>query len=454
MSEPTRLRTVRRPQAAEIGHGQPSQWWALWGDEETPELQWPGSNTVYDRMQRQDPQVLSALAAVQLPVQQATWRLDPADASDEVTTFVAENLGLPIKGKSEAPPRATRERDRFSWTQHVEWALECTVFGHMFFEQVYRFDAATGRFHLRKLAPRWPKTIQEIKTARDGGLEAIVQRPWIAPGVVSTSDKEPITIPVQSLVAYVYKRRGTWLGQSLLRSAYKHWLLKDRSLRRWDERDERNSMGVPHYTAGEEEDTLEHGRALATSYRSGAASGGAGPFGSRMELLGVQGMLPDIEAAARYHDEAITKSVLAHFLNLGQQTGTGSYALGASFIDFFIMSLQSLAQLIADTATQHVVEDLVDVNFGENEPAPVITFDPIGQNAGAVVQALQMLIASGAIFPDPALDAFVRQLVGLPPKAPLPNATTPAGAAGPPVPERPATGPEADNAAPTPAGAD
>src|SRR5688500_17727735 len=221
MSEPRRLRTARRPQSAEIGHGQPSQWWAMWGDEETPELQWPQSNVVYDRMQRQDPQVMSALAAVQLPVQQAKWRLDPADARDEVVTFVAENLGLPIKGKSEAPPRATRERDRFSWTQHLEWALERTAFGHMFFEQVYRFDTATGRLHVRKLAPCWPKTIQEIKTARDGCLESIVQMPWIAPGVVKTSDSEPITIPVEALVAYVYKRRGTWLGQSLLRPAYK-----------------------------------------------------------------------------------------------------------------------------------------------------------------------------------------------------------------------------------------
>jgi hypothetical protein len=46
---------------------------------------------------------------------------------------------------------------------------------------------------------------------------------------------------------------------------------------------------------------------------------------------------------------------------------------------------------------------------------------------------VQTLIAAGAIFPDPALDAFVRQVVGLPPKAPLPGATTPAGAAGPPA---------------------
>jgi hypothetical protein len=48
------------------------------------------------------------------------------------------------------------------------------------------------------------------------------------------------------------------------------------------------------------------------------------------------------------------------------------------------------------------------------------------------VAAVQALITAGAIFPDPALDAFVRQLVGLPPKAPLPNAQTPVGAAAPP----------------------
>jgi hypothetical protein len=95
--------------------------------------------------------------------------------------------------------------------------------------------------------------------------------------------------------------------------------------------------------------------------------------------------------------------------------------------------LDALAGMVRDVATMHVVEDLVDLNFGVDVPAPVVVNDPIGQNPNSIVTAVQNLIAAGAIFPDPALDAFVRQVVGLPPKAPLPGATTPAGAAAPPA---------------------
>lgn len=420
------------PQVVERGHGQSTSWWTwLSDDDPTPELRWPGSVGVFDRMYKQDSQIRSVVRAVTLPVRQARWRIHPGEARDEVVTQVATNLGLPIVGESDAPIPAKRERDRFSWKQHLEWALLCTVYGHMFFEQVYRLEG--GVAYLRKLAPRWPKTIEAINTAPDGGLVSITQRPPRmgvgTPSQVQTS----IEIPVGRLVAYSHEREGgNWQGQSLLRPAYKNWLLKDDALRTWSQTVARNGMGVPHYTASEDEDSLEAGRLLAQSYRAGAAAGGAGPAGSRMELLGVQGALPNIGELVRYHDEAMAKAVLAHFMNLGQTQGTGSYALGASFMDFFILSLDGLAGYVADVATQHVVEDLVDLNYGPEEPAPRVTYDPIGQNPSAIVGAVQALIAAGAIFPDPALDAFVRAVVGLPPKAPLPNAQTPAGAAEPP----------------------
>lgn len=432
MTQPARRRSggriVPAPATTEVGHGLSTNFWVGLDDDPTPELQWPHSVVVYDRMRRQDSQVRSVLRAVTMPVAQAKWRLHPNNARDEVVAFVAENLGLPIVGVTDQPPPAKRERDRFSWRQHIRWALLCTAFGHQFFEQVYRYDEGSGMYHLRKLAPRWPKTIAKIEQADDGGLVAIEQRPLPKPGGGTTATR----IPVDRLVAYVYDREGGWIGQSLLRSAYKHWLLKDEGLRTWAQTINRNGMGVPHYTAAEDEDSLEPGKALAQSYRSGTHAGGAAPHGSSMQLLGVQGALPDIDGFVRYQDELIARAVLAHFMNLGQSQGTGSFALGASFMDFFIMSLQELADLLADTATQHVVEDLVDVNFGPEEPAPKIVFDPIGQNPNAVVTAVQALIGAGAIFPDPALDAFVRNLVGLPPKAPLPDPQTGAGAAPPP----------------------
>jgi hypothetical protein len=379
----------------------------MYDDETTPELVWPQSVGVYDAMRRSDAQVASVLRAVTLPVRRTPWRIDPAGASPEVVRFVADDLGLPIVG--EGPPSPPpRVRDRFSWPEHLRQALLMLPFGHMFFEQVYRVDEAGERAHLRKLAPRLPKTIESIDVASDGGLISITQ-------YSTMTEKAQTPIPVDRLVGYVHDREGgNWLGSSLLRPAYKHWLIKDRLLRVQAQTIERNGMGVPLYEGAETETDLTNGLNMAKAWRAGESAGSAIPNGAKMRLLGVEGDLPDANPAIRYHDEQIARAVLAHFLNLGTQTG--SWALGTTFADFFTLSLQTLAQQIADTATQHVIEDLVDVNFGESEPAPRLVFDEIGSRQAATAQAIKALLDAGAIFPDRHLEEALRQQHGLPPR--------------------------------------
>jgi hypothetical protein len=424
VSQPIPLRRGRGSTSpvTEVGYVQPADdsWWQI-DIEQTPELKWPNSIEVFDRMRRQDAQVQSVLRAVMLPVQRTPWRLDPAGARDEVVELLAEDLGLAIKGQDEtSKPR--RGRDRFSWAEHLRNSLLMTVFGHMFFEQVYRPDETQNLLRLRKLAPRWPRSIAKINVAKDGGLDSIEQHP-----PAGTHDN--IRLDVNRIVAYVLDREGAnWLGTSLLRPAYKHWVIKDRLLRTWAQTIDRNGMGVPWYTgadpaafSGALEDDLANGEAAAKSFRAGDSSGGAGPFGSKMELLGVKGTLPDAEKAVRYQDEQIGRSVLAHFLNLNGQGG--SYALADVQAGTFFGSLNGLAETVQDTTNQHVVEDWVDLNFGPDEPAPQIVFQPIGQNASGIVDMVRVLLDSGAVFADPKLDAFMRDLVGLPPRAPLPNST-------------------------------
>ena len=399
-----------------------SAWWAELDDEPTPELVWPLSITVYDRMRRQDSQVKSVLNAVMLPIRRTPWRVDPAGASDEVTKLVAEDLGLPIIG--EDPGVLPRTRDRFSWLEHLRLALLYLVFGHSVFEQVYRVDPQ-GRARLRKLGYRPPKTIAAFKVADDGGLVSVQQH--------ALTDRAPQVIPVDRLVVYANEREGgNWLGQSLLRSAYKNWLLKDRLLRVQAQTIERNGMGIPVYEGAEDEADLSTGLSIAKSVRAGDNSGSATPFGARLRLMGVEGTLPDAEPAVRYHDEQIARGVLAHFLNLG--TATGSWALGSTFADFFTSSLNAVADDVASVATQHIVEDLVDVNFGADEPAPRIVPDEIGTKQIATAQALKLLFDAGILRPDRTLEEAVRQAYDLPPKAtPLPPqaATQP-----PPMPQQ------------------
>lgn len=399
---------------SEIGYAHAAQSWWTTDEEPTPELRWPDSVAVYDAMRTQDSQVGSVLRAVTYPLRRTPWRIAPAGASDEVTSFVADNLGLPVVGSDPKP--LSRTRDRFSWPEHLRLALLMLPFGHMFFEQVYRIDPA-GMARLRKLAPRMPRTIEKIDVAADGGLVSITQYS------AKTGDKVP-AIPVDRLVAYVLEQEGgNWLGRSVLRGCYKNWLIKDRLLRVQAQTIERNGMGIPLYEGAETETDLTKGAKMAQSWRAGQSAGAAIPHGARMRLVGVEGALPDADKPIRYHDEQIARAVLAHFLNLGTQTG--SWALGTTFADFFTLSLQTLAEQIADVATQHIVEDLVDVNFGESEPAPRVTFDEIGSRQAATAQALKTLAEAGILLPDRSLEEFARQQYGMPQKDPRPASAPP-----------------------------
>jgi hypothetical protein len=91
---------------------------------------------------RQDAQIASLLLAFTLPIRRYRWYIDPNGAQDRTVEWVAANLSLPIKGQDDAP--VGRRRDRFSHDRHLFHALLSLPFGHMFFEQVYRYDDTAG----------------------------------------------------------------------------------------------------------------------------------------------------------------------------------------------------------------------------------------------------------------------------------------------------------------------
>lgn len=407
---------------SELGYqAQSLQSWGAMADEanETnPALRWPRSIEVFDKMRREDSQVGSVLRAVTFPIRSTTWMIDPAGARDEVVELVAESLGLPVKGRPATAP--LRTRDRFDFDEHLRLALLELVYGHSVFEQVYRIDG--GRQYLRKLAWRPPRTISEWKVADDGGLVAVEQ--------LGTTGRKAVRISVDRLVVYTSEREGAnWVGQSLLRTAYKNWLLKDRMLRAQALTIERNGLGIPVFTGAELPDGVEmttaeveawhtaqrvEGLKLAKELRAGENAGASIPATSKLDLIGVTGKLPDTEGPVRYHDEQIARAVLAHFLNLG--TETGSWALGSTFANFFTDSLNATSGHIAGVLQRHVVEDLVDANWGETEPAPQIVAATIGEEQPATAEAIKALVDCGAIRTDRSLEEYLRQRYRLPVK--------------------------------------
>lgn len=373
--------------------------------ETSADLHWPLSVTTYSRMRR-DPQLAAVLSALTLPIRRASWAVDPAGVRDEVAQQVADDLGLHVLG-DDAPGPARRRGIR--WEQHMRLALLSLTFGHMPFEQ--RYDILNGRARLAALSERMPNTIRQIVLDKDGMLAGIKQD--------VTGDT---LIPVDRLTWYVHDREGAaWQGQSLLRPAFGPWLLKHEMWRVHATSIRRFGMGVPGVEAppGATPQQITEAQRLASAARVGETGGMGLPAGFKFSLTGLSGSVPDALGFIRYLDEQMAGMVLAGFLTLGG-TPNGTRALGESFIDLFKLATQAVADHHADTATGLAVQ-MVDYNWGEDEPAPRLCVNDVGTRQEVTAESLQILLDSGALSADPELEAFVRKEWG------LPERNTPAG---------------------------
>jgi hypothetical protein len=427
----------------DIGHL--DQHYGLWlGEflELIPDLIWPNSVQTYARM-RHDPQLTAILAAYSLPIRRAAWAIDPAGCRDEVVQLVADDLGLPVLGTDVKPGPARRRGVR--WADHVRLALGSLTYGFAPFER--RYEIRDGRARLVNLGERLPHTIGAINLHRDGTIASVQQD--IAPA------SHPI--PAARLAWYVHEREGAnWAGRSILRASYGAWLLKHEVWRVHATSIRRFGMGVPSVTApvGATPGQVAEAQRLASAMRVGDQSGVGMPNGFQLAITGMTGSVPDAMAFIHYLDQQMSRSALAGLMDLGD-TSNGSRALGQSFLDLFLLSLQAVADEIADTATSGqpgipgIVTQLVDYNWGENEPAPRIVVQDVGSRPEVTAEALDLLIRSKAIDPDPELEAFVRKMWKLPERSPDAPPSQPPTPPAPPEPE-PAPAPQARRRARTP----
>ncbi|MBM9467259.1 phage portal protein family protein [Nakamurella leprariae] len=447
----TRGRTEYAPQPAE-------QNW---------ELTFPHSVRVYDQMRKTDGQVGSALNAIVQPILDAPWDLDTIGVKADVARFVRAELGLPGPGK----PLERRRRGQAGivWTEHLKEALLCLAWGFAPFEQTYEVtmpgdpghpdDTDRPVVHLRKLGARLPSTLDRIEVARDGGLVGIWQKPiagdWQATWGQGTQPGRDqagnVLIPVDRLVMYVNGKEGAdWTGTSILRNAYKHWLIADQLIRVDAQTVERNGMGLPIVEYQDPADRAD-AEDMVQQIRAGATAGIAYERGRfSVSLQGVSGTVVDALPKITAHQQAITKSVGAMFLDLGHDAGARS--LGETFEQYFVRILRSWAKtVIASTATEHIVRDLVERNWGPDEAYPRIVPGDINTEQLSPEQ-LKTLTEAGLLVADDGMKQHVRTRWSLPEPDPEEEQDEPAAPANPfqpePEPVDPVTGEPLPNPSP------
>ncbi len=371
--------------------------------EHVPDLQYPLSVPVYGQM-RNEGAIASVLAAYTLLLRRATGTVNPAGCRPEVAQLVADDLGLPVAGKDE--PGAARTRG-VSWAEHLRCALSYLTFGHAAFE--LEAEMRGGQARLVGLHERLQSTIQEIHADRQGRLLGISQQ-------LVTNKNQP-QIKADRLCFYSHDREGAnWAGRSLIRPAYPFWLIKQSMLRTHSVSNQRWGAGVPVMEAlpGTNPSPAQMAEAMqmAAAARSGEQAGAATPPGFAMKILGLTGAVPDTLAFIRYLDQQISRFALVGFLDLGSSE-TGSRALGQSFIDLFKLNVATIGNAVADTVTRQAAARVVEWNWGD-EPVPTVQVSDIGAAHDITAEALNLLLNSGALSADPALEAHVRRMFKLP----------------------------------------
>lgn len=391
-----------RPKTGELG-ATGTQFFAgfISGEEYNQKLQGQAGLKIYDEMRRSDAMVKATLLAIGLPIRQAVWRIEAASEDNkdqEIAELVQNNFfgGMSI-----------------TWDDFLRQALLHLPFGYMMFEKVYKLE--NNKILLKKLAPRLPKTLYKWMTADDGGLEYIVQF------VLKGGSYIYADIPIDRLLIFTSEKEGdNYEGISVLRSAYKHWYIKNELYKIDAIGHDRYHIGIPIIGLPEgstdQEEDKKRAIELGKNLRGHEQAYIVKPFGFEIGLLPMPSKKgTDIMPSIQHHNEQIVVNILAQFLTLGT-TKTGSRALGGSFQDLFLLSLQSVAKYIEDTLNRYCIKPLVDYNF-ITDNYPKLKASKIKEtNFTSLADAVSKLTNVGVLTHDEELEDYVREIGSLPAK--------------------------------------
>jgi hypothetical protein len=351
---------------------------------------------IYDKMRRSDPQIGAVLRAIMLPIRKAKYKVEAA-SEDEQDVAIAEQIESNILNGM-----------TITWDDTLRHALLSLPFGFSILEKVW--ELRDGKAYLSKCDPRLPTSVvdsSQWKFDASGALVSIRQR---------GADGKYYDLPIEKLLVFTCDKEGdNWEGTSILRTAYKPWKIKDDLEKINVINHDRNGVGIPvakmpqGCVPGSPEweataDTLESLQANEKAYLQV-------PFGAEVDILNGNGKGTDTLASIKYYDEAIARTMLAQFINLGT-TETGSRALGASFIDVFLDSLQAYAGYICEVFNRFLIREYVDYNWQVKE-YPKLTCGSIKTLDTATLDALAQ---AKLLTPDFELENSIRAQLNLPEK--------------------------------------
>lgn len=380
------------------------------------DLQWRDWATTYDEMRKSDAQVFATLLACELPIRSTKWYIEAwentewevDDISQEIADFISSNLF---------------EKMNNTFDDFLRETLTMLAFGFSVFEKTYRVE--NWKIYLDRLWFRKQNTIYKWLTP-DNKPWITQLAPWNTDDALNENQRSNnIWIPAEKLLIFSFRQEWrNYEGCSILRSAYKHWYIKDKLYKFDAVRHERQSVWIPIIylpKSAWEEDKIEAKR-IVKNIRSTEQTWIVMPWpksdGWEFEFADIKAwQTTNLYESIKHHNREISKNILAQFLELWD-TQSWSRALSEDQSDLFLLSLQAVAKQISETINRYLIPEIVDLNYDIWEAQyPKLRFQKLWEvNYTQVATNLSTLASSWLIEADEDLEKYIRETLELPKK--------------------------------------
>jgi len=407
-------------------------------EEYNKDLQGEKAIEVFTRMMRSDGMVKAMIRSMVLPMRGATLRVEPASDQPQdihIANVVKHNL-LNMRGQT--------------WDNLIRQMFTSALgYGHAVHEKVFSLPDGTPNIQtidgqqviaLYKLAPRLAKSIYRWHIDRTGELQGITQKTFVpdnkAGFEVTAAWNDPAsyiaggswlypTIPIGRLCVFTLEQEGAnFRGESVLRSAYKHFYYKDNLLRIQALSAERHGVGVPYAIVKKgirkaDKKAVADALQRLHAHEKGYFIASEDHLADRPDAFGILDMkatgLRSADSAILYHDRQMALSILADYLTLGSGSGGNANVMHRDKNSLFFNSLRGVVKPFENAFNAQVVHQMVDLNWPGVDAYPRVQLTSLEvKDIVALATALASLVQAGIISPDAEIENIIREMIDLP----------------------------------------
>lgn len=346
------------------------------------------------RKMRQDPQVKACLLVLKLPLIQV-------DYSINATTEEGQKISRWVQARLEDMDDTIQ--------YYLREVLTALDFGRSITEKVWQLrtvqvDPDDENSRLEQMV-----IPEKLKTYDPRSMQIKLDATMKLEGVVQTTKTGEIFIPADKLLIYTHEKEfGDHYGQSVLRAAYKPWIIKEFLQKFWNIALER--YGTPFSTMNVPQGgSLKTAMALMDQVKHKA--GIPLPEGYEMEIHNLANTGMSFKEAIEYQDKMIARALLIPDLIFGNDGG-GAYALSKTHAAFFLLRLNGIYQEVGDIFTKYLIKPLVQYNYGDVNEFPVLKFADVAEEDKTQLMSIVAQLLSGKVI-APTED-WIRERLGLP----------------------------------------